>query len=203
MSTKPPTLEAFVWGIPGREPQHTLLRESLAASDVGEATWLLHPPGKTAWEHWEEAHRTAARSPADLVLLLEDDVILNRHLRHNVETWARLRDPEFAAGWLYNPGGYARQDQWYDGGVDWYGTCAVLIAPALLSACVDEAKILRAGRRDWDHCFSEAILRNGKIGIHYPSLAEHLDELPSAVGNPPSPDVRTSRGTFDRDWRRP
>jgi hypothetical protein len=198
------TLEVFVWGIPDREPHHTLLRESLAASDVGEVTWLFHPPGKTAWEHWEEVHRTAARSRADLVLLLEDDVIVNRHLRHNVETWGWPRDPEFAAGWLYNAGGYAQQDQWYDGGSNWYGTCAVLVSPARLGGFVDQAKELQvADNPHWDNCFCQAILKNGKIRIHYPSLAEHLDELPSAVGNPPSPRARTSRGTFDRDWRRP
>jgi len=35
-----PTLEVFVWGLPQREPHHTLLLESLAESDVGEVTWL-------------------------------------------------------------------------------------------------------------------------------------------------------------------
>lgn len=207
MSRGAPTLEVFVWGLPGREPHHTLLRESLAASDVGEVTWLLHPPGKTAWEHWEEAHRTAARSPADLVLLLEDDVIVNRHLRHNIATWRWPRDRDFAAGWLYNPGGYARCDRWYDDGPNWYGTCAVLVAPSRLGAYVDEALTIReepGGKwaKNWDNCFCQAILRHGRIRAHYPSLIEHLDELPSAVGNPPSPRFRTSDGTFDREWRR-
>ncbi|HZF12457.1 MAG TPA: hypothetical protein VFE33_27015 [Thermoanaerobaculia bacterium] len=205
--TTAPTLEVFVWGLPHREPHHTLLRESLAASDVGPVTWLLHPPGQTAWEHWEESHRRAAASPADLVLLLEDDVIVNRHLRHNVETWGWPNDPDFAAGWLYNPGGYAQEDRWYDDGPNWYGTCAVLVAPDRLRRYVDEALKICQGSgqdwdKDWDNCFCQAILRHGRIRTHYPSLTEHLDELPSAMGNLPSPRSRTSRGTFDRDWRR-
>jgi hypothetical protein len=42
-------------------------------------------------ETWLRALRTAAADDVDFVLLLEDDLAFNRHLRHNLERWPPLR----------------------------------------------------------------------------------------------------------------
>lgn len=43
------------------------------------------------------------RSKADYILLLEDDLAFNRHLRHNLENWAPLARGEITLGSVYNP----------------------------------------------------------------------------------------------------
>jgi hypothetical protein len=44
------------------------------------------------------------KHPAHFYLLIADDLMLNLHLRHNLENWAPVRDHWLALGSLFNPG---------------------------------------------------------------------------------------------------
>ncbi len=46
----------------------------------------------------------ARKTGADFILLLQDDLAFNRYLRHNLENWDALLNPDFALASLYNPG---------------------------------------------------------------------------------------------------
>jgi hypothetical protein len=186
-----------------REAQERLF-DSLEASDVGQNFRLkVHPADKPAREHWRAVHLAAADSPTDLVVVLEDDAIVNRHLLHNVNTWKWTGDNAFGAGWLFNAGGYASRDTWYLGPHAWYGTVGVVYHARHLPELVELAYPLIEAGTPWDQAMSLAIHRKRwRIRVHYPSLVEHPDDLPSVVGNPPNP-MRTSRGSFRLDWRRP
>lgn len=205
MTTDLPTLEVLVLACPRPGEAHARLRASLASSDVGEdRTFCMQKPGQAGWDHWERTHRRAAASRAHLVLVLEDDVVVNRHLAANARSWCWPDHPDFAAGWLYAPGGYARRDTWYSGPREWYGTCGVLYRPAHLARIVDRTMRLHAERPGlpWDSALSLACHEVGRIRVHHPSLVEHPDDVESAVGNRVHRDTRTSRGTFDATWLR-
>jgi hypothetical protein len=196
----------FVLACPGRDEHHRKLFDSIAASDLGEVDFCLHPEGMTAWEHWEATHRKAAEAPTPFVLVLEDDCLVNRHLRHNLETWRWKHDPNFGAGWLFNPGGWGGlREAWYNGPWEWYGTVGVLYRTEQLTGIVDRALSRRRETGTaWDHAVAWAVHMQGfRIRVHSPTLVEHLDQLPSALGNPPHEKYRTSWGTFRQDWRRP
>ncbi len=186
-----------------RQAQDRLF-DSLEASDVGEANYHLcvHPADRPAREHWRDTHLRAAECGTDLVVVLEDDAIVNKHLLHNINTWRWTEDGSFGAGWLFNAGGYAGRDCWYQGPHAWYGTVGVVYHARHLPELVEAAYPLIEAGTPWDKAMSLAIHRKRRrIRVHYPSLVEHPDDLPSLMGSPPNP-LRTSRGTFRLDWRR-
>lgn len=195
--------EVYVFAAPGRPLAHELSFASLRASDIGEAfTVLENPPGLKPAEHWRAVHERAAKASSELVLVLEDDVLVNTHILHNVATWRYPHDRNFGAGWLYSPGGYAQKDVWYTGDWEWHGTCGVLYRTERLPFLIEHAwKRIQAGR-PWDCAMAHAChLEGKKIRVHYPALVEHLHELPSAIGNPAG-GRRHSGGTYKQDWRR-
>lgn len=193
----------FVMAHPERTAAQARLRLSLSASDVGsDYRVLVHPPHQVARDHWRDVHLEAAEAGTELVIVLEDDAIVNRHLLHNVNTWKWTDDNAFGAGWLFNPGGYAGRDTWYQGPMAWYGTVGVVYHARHLPELVRDAYPLIEGGTPWDQAMSLAIHRKRRrIRVHYPCLVEHPDDVPSVVGNPPNP-MRTSRGSFRLDWRR-
>jgi len=198
--------EVFVFAAPGRDEAHALSYASLRASDIGESfTVSEHPPGIPAVEHWLATHRLAAQAKSEWVLVLEDDVLVNEHILYNIDTWRYKHDAKaFAAGWLYAPGGYSRRDTWYSGTWDWYGTCGVLYRTRLLPGLLAHAsERMRAQTLPWDLAISWACHLDGKrIRVHHPALVEHLNDLPSKLGNPTG-GRRDSGGTFSKDWQRP
>ena len=199
-------LEVFVLAAPGRDEAHARSFASLRASDIGDRfTVCLHPAGITKEEHWRATHERASRATTELVLVLEDDVLVNQHIVHNATTWRWPFDRGFGAGWLYNPGGYAQRDTWYGSTWEWFGTCAVLYRTERLPALIDKAWQRMLDRQiPWDCAMAWAAHAHGgrKIRVHFPSLAEHLVDLPSTMEHRPSP-MRTSRGSFSEDYRRP
>jgi hypothetical protein len=186
---------------------HELCFQSIRESDVGEHLVCHHPPELTANEHWYATHEFAANAPTELVVVLEDDCLVNRHLAWNVGTWRWPHDGDFGAGWIYNPGGSAKKDVWYRGPREWHGTVGVVYRTEMLPKLIERAWPRIRGGEAWDIAVASAAHtgddgRSKRIRIHYPALVEHLDEFPSVVGSAPS-GKRTSRGTFDREWRRP
>ena len=135
---------------------------------------------------------------AEYLLLLEDDLIFNRHLRHNLERWRSYRSREITLAGLYNPG--LREIAFDVAGH------AVAVAPqsaygcqALLLSrpCVEHAV---AG---WHTQNSAADLRlvflAAQLGrplfYHSPSLVQHR-QVPSTWGGAASQAL-----DFDPDWR--
>lgn len=198
--------ETIIFAAPGRDEAHTQLRRSIAESDLGDVAMMLHPPEVSAWEHWEAVHRRAAAAKTPFVLVLEDDVLVNRHIRHNIETWEWKDHPSFGAGWLFNVGGYNDgQDCWL-GQERWFCAQGILYPTRRLPQYIKEVlarkrreRRIRAG--SWDSRIVASIRGFGlRIRVHGPPLVEHLDDLPSALGN--ARGGRTTNGTFDAEWRR-
>ena len=201
--------QVFVLAAPGRVVAHERLRASLAESDVGDYRWCEHPPGLSVLEHWSETFLKMADAESDLVILLEDDALVNRHIIENVESWCWPHDRKrFGAGWLYSPGGFhAGHDCWYSKRI-WHGSVGVLYWR-------DQVRAIHDSARDWmlthgpaiDFAVSQAVHVSGrKIRQHGPPLVEHQrSDVPSTLGH----DAKhcwanaTTRGTFRAEWRRP
>lgn len=198
--------EVIVFAAPGRPEAHELCYASIRASDIGENfTISEHPPGITAAEHWKATHELAARAKGEFVIVVEDDVLVNQHILHNVETWRYKHDEKtFGAGWLYTPGGYGHRDTWYQGTWEWYGTCGVLYKTSRLPFLIEKAwERMQAHGTPWDLAMSWACHLDGRrLRVHHPALVEHLNQLPSKLGNAPG-GRRDSGGTFSKDWKRP
>jgi hypothetical protein len=211
------TVDVFVLATRGRDLAQQRLFESVRASDLihtPESSRIFAPkfcePGTDPREHWREAHLAASRDAAEeLVLMLEDDALVNKYTNWNIRTWYWPHNKDFGAGWLYNPGGYAKKDTWYEGPPAWHGTVGVLYRTEDLPKLVERAWPRIRNGEAWDLAMSRAVAENGRrIRVHFPALIEHQNDVPSAIqhgngsGNPASP-MRTTRGTFRVDWRRP
>ena len=199
-------VETFVFAAPGRDEAHALCFESLHESDIGTRyTVCLHPESISAQQHWLETHERAAQSSAEYVLMLEDDCIVNEHILHNVATWRWRVHPRFGAGWLYNAGGSSKgRDAWYTGPKEWFGTVAVLYRTELMPQFIRDAwdRMQQRGI-PWDYAISWAIQRHHQIRVHAPAIVEHLDQLPSKMGNKAGRAYRTTRDSFQDEWKRP
>ena len=198
-------IDVVIFASPGRDEAHRRMFGSVEASDIGKRyTVSMHPEGKTAFEHWRDTHLLASRSKEEFVLVLEDDVLVNRFIVSNLETWHWKWHKDFGGGWAYNPGAYSQKDVWYRGAKPWAMTPGVLYRTRDLPGLIDIAWRKMTEGLVWDCSMAWACESNGKrIRVHYPSLVEHLNDLPSKLGNPNKTAIRTSRGTFDVGWRRP
>jgi hypothetical protein len=201
--------EVVVFAAPGRDAAHTQCFASIEASDIGKSYVVsLHPEGLSANEHWRATHLLAARAKSEFVLVLEDDVLVNRHILDNIDTWRWKHNRDFGAGWVYNPGGYStNKDTWYRGAKPWAMTPGVLYRTDTLAKFVEVAwEKMNAPKSPlpWDCAIAFAAEGDGKrIRVHFPSLVEHLNDVPSKIGNSSKSSMRTSGGTFRPDWRRP
>jgi hypothetical protein len=212
MSDQGIDIDVVVLAAPGRDEAHRRCYSSIEASDIGQRyTVCEHPPGVTAREHWQRTLERAAAARSELVLVLEDDCLVNRHILDNCRSWKWPTAHHFGAGWLYRPGGFCGdRDEWYTKGIDWYGTVGVLYRTELLGRFVEEACAWMAEHDSnaWDCAIARAVLCGGYgLRVHYPSLVEHMIDVPSKVGHETNPEhdyyFRSSRGTFKVDWKRP
>lgn len=196
--------DVVVFAAPGRNEAHRSCFASIEGSDIGKGYKLsMHPPELSKDEHWRATHELAARASSEFVLVLEDDAIVNRHILWNIETWRWKHHRDFGAGWVYNPGGYSQVDTWYRGNRAWAMTVAVLYRTETLPRLIDTSWKRMVTGEPWDCAIAWAAHDGGKrIRVHFPSLAEHQNHLPSKIGNPSQSPMRTSRGTFRQDWRR-
>ncbi len=100
----PLSLGVFVQSHAGRDPVLKELRASLEASDIGtDYLVMMHPPARTVVEHFLDVLRAMRDADTELVLRLEDDAVVNRHVRHNLTTWPAIHRPDFGAGWAMSP----------------------------------------------------------------------------------------------------
>jgi hypothetical protein len=198
-------ISVVVFAAPGRDVAHERTFASIHASDIGRNYIVsMHETGVERDEHWRRTHMLAAAQPTDLVLVLEDDVLVNRHILANIASWRWPLRPEFGAGWVYNPGRYSTKDVWYRGPRAWAMTPGVVYKTASLPRQVDLAMGKMQAGMPWDCAIAWAVHDAGRrIRVHYPSLVEHQNDVPSKLGNPSKSVLRTSRGTYDETWQRP
>jgi len=200
-------IDVVVFASPGRDDAHARCWPSIRASDIGERfTVSMHPEGMDKNEHWRKTHELAAEASSEFVLVLEDDVLVNRHILENIESWRWKHNKDFGAGWIYNAGGYSSKDTWYRGVRPWAMTPGVVYRTADLPRLIELAwkEMTKASPIPWDCAIASAAEHGGKrIRVHFPSLVEHMNDVKRVLGNPSMSPLRTSRGTFKVNWRRP
>lgn len=205
---------------PGR-PGLERVRASIEASDIGTNYQLLfQPPELNIREHFSDAWRRGAATGADLILRLEDDVEVNRHILYNLATWEAVDDQRFGVGWAFDPGGMTRttfdrrwghsprKDRWFNHSLA-YSQAVVLRAQDVdwvLAGCQRWFSQHPNSPCEQDTALSEAVAAAGKyVAIHAPSLTEHLIDMPSQLGHKHRFDKNSaaqSAGTFAVNWRR-
>jgi hypothetical protein len=208
--------------------------ESIDASDIGVDYEVLESPMwcDTPWqecEAWyvETMRRLAAEPfidgrPADLILRLEDDVIVNRHIIHNCRTWSAVRKPNFALGILFNwdakwPPGTLYQDWDMQGNLrrkEPQIACAqgYLFGSGRVPVMFSDGSIQRGKQRLgaagstgpalYDIVTSDAAQCAGGVYSHLPSLVNCHEgcRVTADIGAPKT--GNWSSKTFDLDWKR-
>lgn len=207
-------ITVIVQAVPGR-PSWPETRRSIEASDIGARYELaLQAPDRTPREHFLALLKRAALAPTPWVLRLEDDVLVNQSIIHNLQTWPAKSDPQLGAGWLFDPGGTTRTvhdrmygrvgtDRWHQGELH---CCQGVLLP---TECLTELAELSArwfdahpGKLSQDLALSHAVAEMGlAICVHAPPLVEHLAHHTSTLGNPVMR-WHTTEGAFKPDWRR-
>lgn len=204
-------ISVFLQTCPQRRTDRLLTIESLKQSDVGDGfTVLEHPEGQDKRAFFRRVLETMADSGADYALRLEDDVIVNRHILHNLSTWGAIDDPLFGAGWLFVPEaalsvhfGTSRGTK-YRALAEMWAALAVVIPVKYVSVCLDELD--RSEKLEQDLIMSRAVWKLSKrCFFHEPSLAENRDP-PTAFGTKYLPGTTTKHlfagRTFSADWKR-
>jgi hypothetical protein len=194
---------------------------SLMASDIGSDCDVLEcpmglAPVINAW--WEQTWRELAdaAAPDEYLVRLEDDVVVNRHIRHNIETWSALKEPDFGLGVLFNSdriwpplpqmknrkpsGALCRMD------VDIPGGCGQVLRADRVHAIMD--RVSDAQRREgpravmFDFGLSRATRYAGYFAYcHEPSLVNcHEGATVSTLGG--APDNNWSDKSYDAEWKR-
>lgn len=207
-------ITVIVQSVPER-PSWPETRASIEASDIGTAYEVaLQRPDVEPRGHFLELLDRAARAPTPWILRLEDDVLVNKSIIHNLETWPAKDDPRFGIGWLFDAGGTTRtthdrmyqrpgKDRWHRGKLH---CCQGVIMrtediPELRKACAAWFE-RHPGRLSQDIALSETVTAMGRaICVHGPPLVEHLANYPSTLGNARMR-WHTTEGAFRSDWRR-
>jgi hypothetical protein len=204
---------------PGR-PGWPEVQASIEASDIGKNYQLcFQPPELTIRQHFVASMQQGAAVGADLVLRLEDDIDVSRHILHNLGTWPLIDDPSFGLGWAFDPGGagYSTYDRkWrHTPTKSRWETKLIAYSQAVLCWTRDVPELLLHCER-WfaEHpkspCEQDLALSNAaihglgrRIAVHSPSLVEHRLELSSQLDHAhQGVKAAHSNGSFFKDWRR-
>jgi hypothetical protein len=222
-------IDSWMVTCPERDKVRDATLASLAETDWGQSPKLVidERTGATSLERigatWWRALERAASSTADLVVLFEDDLRFNKHLRHNLEHWrcdgfgpGGLFREHFARaspvrsqgavpgarehffGSLYNP---ARIPS-IGTGLDFFiaepayvwGSQAIVMTPRTLR-CV--ANLWASERGNPDERMPRLASRWTAIFYHVPSLVDHVGESTWGAGQ------RHWAPDFDPNWRAP
>lgn len=200
-------ITTFIQCVPDR-PKWPVTRASIEASDIGTAYQRsLQPPDLTPREHFLRLLRRMADVRTPLVLRLEDDALVNRHILHNVRTWLALDDPRFGAGWLFCP-----LDRPYGGLWDrseLHGSVGVVLRTEDIPRLIPRVERWfdeHERRLSQDIALSRAVWLSGKrLFLHRPALVDHQaggkSSVAASVQDAPVQAIRTCAG-FDGEWRR-
>jgi hypothetical protein len=200
-----PTVAAWMITCPERDETRQETLASLSASDWPDLPLqVLADPEKTR-DRIERISRQILHAlqqfldhSARYLLLLEDDLIFNSHLRHNVERWRPYRDHEITLAGLYNPG--LKEIAFDVAGnavaVDpksMFGRQALLLSRAFVKHAVS-AWSTHNTAADRRLAFLAAQLGR-PLYYHAPSLVQHR-QVPSTWGG-----TANQARDFDPDWR--
>ena len=198
-------LGAIMISCPERAAVRRQTLANLAMTDWGEEVTVVVDEGsgpdriERIDATWRRALALAAKSAADVSLLMEDDLDFNRRLRANLLDWPRLRgmgggSPFFAS--LYNPGFCAVHDRpkdryaVMDPNACW-GAQGLLVSRALAGYFIAH----------WNEEWGEPDMRMPRLAsrfvpiyYHRPSLVDHIGRA-STWGGP-----WHSAIDFDPDW---
>jgi hypothetical protein len=176
-----PRLAAYLLSCPAREGLLERTLASLRRTDwKGEPCVILdcsdHPDRRVRMvEACRRLLETALGSVSwDYFLFLEDDVELNIHLRHNLESWWPIRHGQVRLASLYNPGVRFLAQGTACAAADpgtVYGSQAMLFSrccAAYVLKNYDQAIGMQ------DIRFSRLAERLGPIYYHTPSLVQHV-----------------------------
>jgi len=212
MTAPAPTLGVFIQSHAGREPVLRGLQASLEASDVGtDYRVMMHPEGQTVVEHFFGVLHAMRDSDTDLVLRLEDDALVNRHLRHNLTTWPAIHRPDFGAGWAMSPP-LSIHDIIFQKRCDnpvrrkrLIPICvAVMFWRRDMESVIEGCKrwFQQRGGNAMDFALSTAVVDSGRLNyLHDPCIAEHRMQVPSTL-NHTIKSADTARGIYRPEWRR-
>lgn len=188
-------------------PEREVIRERTLAS-LRESDWegdlaLIHDEAADSNRELRqtEAARKAllagleARTP--FILFLEDDLIFNRHLFHNLTTWAPVRERALTLGSLYNPGVGALachvSQHWIATRGDWvYGSQAFVVSRRTAKYFLNHWESVE-GMQDIRMSRLAGRL-NRPIYYHAPSLVQHVGETSTWGGG-----FHRARD-FDAEW---
>lgn len=212
------SIAVVIQACPNPRPGLDSVLASIEASDIGTNYDLrFQPLGLTIREHFFDTMRSAATRGCDLVLRLEDDVLVNQHILHNLASWPAIDDPRFGAGWAFDPGGttrsaYDRKSHCAVEKTRWVA-CLQAYSQAVL-VWTRDVEAICTGAQKWfathpsiceqDLAISSAVLGAGKQhAIHGPSLVEHLITLPSQLNHSHKGiQAATSDKAFSATWKR-
>ena len=195
------------------------MRTAIETSDIGTNYEIaMHPPGVSLIDHFIALLRHMAEAKTDLVLRLEDDIDVNRHIVHNLTHWPAIHDDRFLIGWAFDPNGSCRtihdhiyqraasNDRWMDNDVAFSQAAVMWTRDVhdIANACAVFWKLhpeLDGAFQDMALSNAPRILKRGRVVVHAPSLTEHLIDLPSQLAHSHAHEA-TSNGTFIKDWKR-
>ena len=190
-----------------RDPLRRVTIERLARTDWAQQPLVCFEDPQ--WTAPLDRHRmlvrsaleAARRTHADMFLFLEDDILFNRHLRHNLETWAPVRvcrPGDHVFGSLFNPGVQRWRsnaaEQWFEAEpLSAFGSQGIVVSRATLQHMVSCWGIDRSTHGDLRLIRLASLV--GPILYHQPSLIQH-DGRASLWGGP-----FIEAQDFDPDWR--
>jgi len=193
---------------------------SVRESDVGVEPVIVGPAGYSIEHFLASLDMLRSDDPAAIVVRLEDDVFLNRYLRHNLEAWTVYEEDDFGIGWLFQ----SQMDRMH--GLHQEAVCGsggqLHYRSLVKQKCCSQGIVMRAAditdalferiRGHWEHCehqqdraLSLAMWDVGKKGyLHDPPLVEHNITVRSALApdRDPMPGMHSAGMFFNADWRR-
>lgn len=203
-------LQTFVQTCAARKDVCSELLGSLERSDVSAVKVLENPDGQPVAEFFLDVLREMSKSSAELVLRLEDDADVNRHLEHNVATWSATTEHSFGCGWLYSPP-FSILDIIYKMRPriirNRYvcGAVGILFRtedmPWVISGC--EKWFRERGGDAMDLAVSATMhdTKQKMIHVHWPPIVEHRTRVRSSLGHCVRPEHSTM-GVYSPDYKR-
>ncbi|MGA2863289.1 MAG: glycosyltransferase family 9 protein [Verrucomicrobiota bacterium] len=201
----PVTVAAWMITCPERDESRRATLASLAASDWPDLPLHVQVDPEKTSDRVQRIGRQVLHAlqqflddSADYLLLLEDDLRFNRHLRYNVQRWRPYRRREITLAGLYNPG---LRELAFD-----LAGHAVAVAPE--SAFGTQALLL--SRPAVQHVVSAWNTLNAAADLRLVRLAAQLGRplyyyAPSLVQHQPVPSTwggaTHTAPDFDPDWR--
>jgi len=217
------SITTFVQAPPAVRKGWEQVAESIEQSDIGkDYTLILQPPELSIRQNFMAILKRMGQCKTEMVLRLEDDVLVNRYILENIESWPERHEERFGCGWCFDPGGttYSVRDRMYQRPPTqnrWVNVPHLAYSQAVLFYVKDMKEVShyvwqwfssRGGLKQPKACEQDLAIAwainqmKRQVCIHAPSLAEHLIDMPSSLGHNHPQNSGTSNGTFSVEWRR-